>query len=496
MFGKIKIIHGVARWFLTVLSLSALSLGAAELPKFITSDGAIDRTASQPASYAPIVKKVAPCVVNIYSSRTIRMHPFFNDPFLQRFFGNGGEDDGHGRGLEEKAQSLGSGVIISPDGYIITNNHVVDGADDVEVALTDEDSVKFHAKVVGADPQTDIAVLKIDAKNLKAVTLADSDQVEVGDVVLAVGNPFGVGQTVTKGIVSAIGRGGLGIVDYEDFIQTDAAINPGNSGGALVDIEGRLIGINQSIVSGSGGSQGVGFAVPVNLVRTVMVELVSNGSMRHGYLGVMLQPVTPDLAKEFNLPDDKGALIGEVMPDTPAAAAGLKEGDDVIGVNGKSVDDARHLRLIIAQTPPKTKVTLKVIRDGAQKDVALTVGLLPKEFGGGPGGEDNADQANSGALDGVDISDLDANARQQFGIPDRVKGAVISNVEQGSPAADAGLHAGDVIVGVNHQPAADADAVAGLVHHATGDRLLLRVWSKEGDIGSTRYVVIDTSGKK
>jgi serine protease Do len=498
MCGKIKLVKGGVLGMLAALAASMLTLAAAEMPKIVVSDQPIDRDGNLPASFAPIVKKVAPCVVNIYSTRTIKMQRFLNDPFLQRFFGDQGEEGENPHALTRKMQSLGSGVIISPDGYIITNNHVVDGADDVKVALTDDDQNQFTAKVVGSDPMTDVAVLKIDAKNLKAITLADSDQVEVGDVVLAVGNPFAVGQTVTKGIVSAIGRGGLGIVNYEDFIQTDAAINPGNSGGALVDIEGRLIGINQSIESQSGGSEGVGFAVPINLARTIMVSLVTNGSVRHGYLGVMLQPVTPDLAQEFNLPDEKGALVGEVMPNTPAARAGLKEGDDIIAVNGKAVNDARHLRLVIAQTPGKTKVDLKIIRDGKEQTVAVTVGVLPKQFGGGDENNDEgqAGQANSGALDGVDISDLDANARQQFGVPERIKGALITNVEQGSAAAEAGLRAGDVIVGVNHQPVPGADAVAGLVSKAAGDRLLLRVWSKAGGVGATRYVVIDISGKK
>src|SRR2546425_736164 len=241
------------------------------------------------------------------------MSPLFDDPFFRQFFGPSGHENVP---RERREQALGSGVIISEDGYILTNNHVVDGADEIKVVLAD-DKKEFDAKVIGTDPQTDIAVIKVEGKNLHAITITDSDKLEVGDVVLAIGNPFGVGQTVTAGIVSAKGRGGMGIVDYEDFIQTDASINPGNSGGALVDAEGRLIGINTAILSRSGGNQGIGFAVPINLARYVMERIVANGKVIRGYLGATIQPQTPDQAKDIKLPEKTGALVDVVTHGSP-----------------------------------------------------------------------------------------------------------------------------------------------------------------------------------
>ncbi|MCX6923437.1 MAG: trypsin-like peptidase domain-containing protein [Verrucomicrobia bacterium] len=291
----------------------------------------VPRTAGPYTSFAPVVKKVAPGVVKIVvtgkaSSVTVPEGFGFNDPFWRRFFG-----DQFGRQMPNRQfnvprpHGLGSGVIVSKDGYILTNNHVVDNADSLHVTL--QDGREFTAKVIGRDPKSDVAVIKIEANDLPAVPMADSDKVQVGDIVLAIGNPFGVGQTVTTGIVSATGRGNLGIEDYEDFIQTDAAINPGNSGGALVDVEGRLIGINTAIFSGSGGNQGIGFAIPSDLARNVMDSLVKYGHVTRGYLGLMIQDVNPALAKEFGLKENSGALIGDVVPNGPADKAGLKNGD-------------------------------------------------------------------------------------------------------------------------------------------------------------------------
>src|SRR6266481_5745055 len=275
------------------------------------------------SSFSPVVKKVAPGVVKVFTTTKLHNTAFNGPPgemddLLRRFFGEPFQGrNPHREFGVPRQQGIGSGVIATKDGYILTNNHVVDGADEVKVAL--QDGREFTAKVIGRDPKTDIAVIKVDAKDLPAVTIADSDKVEVGDVVLAVGNPFGIGQTVTTGIVSATGRGGAIGLDYEDFIQTDAAINPGNSGGALVDTEGRLIGINTAILSRSGGNQGIGFAIPVNLARDVMGSLVTEGHVTRGYLGVMIQDVTPALAKEFKLKDDAhGALVGDVTPKSPA----------------------------------------------------------------------------------------------------------------------------------------------------------------------------------
>ncbi len=493
---------------LTCALVVALLIGSATAkesapPKVTVSDRPIDRDA-RGVSYADVVKRVSPSVVNIYSTRTIRtrpfLHPFFDDPMFRRFFGDN-FDPGDRRSQTYKTRGLGSGVIVSEDGYILTNSHVVDEADKdgVEVALADG-RAKYSARVVATDKQTDVAVLKIDAKNLKAITLADSDKLEVGDVVLAMGNPFGVGQSVSMGIISALGRG-LGILGpqgYEDFIQTDAPINPGNSGGALVDTEGRLVGINQSIVSGGGmANAGVGFAIPINLARTIMDRLISDGRVIRGYLGVNIQPVTPELAKVFKLPDESGALVGEVRPDTPAADAGLENGDVIVELNGKKVSDFQHLRLMVAQTPPKTKVTLKVIRDGKAKSLTATLATLPDDLAGGPG-DDQLERGESkvDALDGVEVADLDSRTRRQFDIPSEVRGALVTNVESDSTAAEAGLRAGDVILEINRQPVRDADDAVQLSEEAKGRRVLLRVWSNRGGLGGSRFLVVEPAKKK
>jgi len=471
-------------------------------PKVTVSGRAIDRDVKG-VSYAAVVKRVAPSVVNIYSTRTIKtrpfMHRFFDDPMLRRFFGDN-FDPGERRSQTFKQQGLGSGVIVSEDGYILTNNHVVDDADKdgVEVALADG-KARFSARVVASDENTDVAVLKIDAKNLTAITLADSDKLEVGDVVLAIGNPFGVGQSVSMGIISALGRG-LGILGphgYEDFIQTDAPINPGNSGGALVDTEGRLVGINQSIVSGSGANAGVGFAIPINLARSIMDRLVTEGKITRGYLGVNIQSVTPELAKAFNLSDESGALVGEVRPDTPAADAGLENGDVIVEFNGKTVSDFRHLRLMVAQTPPKTKVTLKIIRDGKSKTMTATLGTLPDEMADGSlGGHGEHGDSRMDALDGVEVADLDSRVRRQHDIPPEVRGALVTNVEPDSTAAEAGLRPGDVILEINRQPVRDADEAVRLSEKAKGQRLLLRVWSNAGGLGGSRYLTVEPAENK
>ena len=468
------------------------SAHASAVPNLNFSDTPIARDVRPALSFAPVVKKVSSSVVNIYTAKTVREtpSPMFDDPFFRYFFGAPGYENVP---RERREQALGSGVIISEDGYIFTNNHVVDGADEIKVVLAD-DKKEFDAKVIGTDPQTDIAVIKVEGKNLHAITITDSDKLEVGDVVLAIGNPFGVGQTVTAGIVSAKGRGGMGIVDYEDFIQTDASINPGNSGGALVDAEGRLVGINTAILSRSGGNQGIGFAVPINLARYVMERIVTDGKITRGYLGVRPQPITPELAKEFKLPANTGALIGEVTPKSPAAEAGLKEGDVIIEFNGKKVGDDAHLRLITAQTPPGTKVTVKVIRDGKEQTLTVKLGELPSEGlakAGRPGGR--RPSVKGDPLDGVEVADLDSRARQQFNIPSQVRGgALVVNLDPNSPAAAAGLQPGDVILEINRQPVANADQAIELSQQVKNDRVLLRVWSR----GGSRYVVVDASKRR
>lgn len=442
-------------------------------------------------SYASVVKKVTPAVVKIVTTTKVtensmqEQFPGFDDPFWRRFFG-----DQFRRGFPqgpstEIQHGLGSGVIVTKDGYILTNNHVVDGAKEVKVTL--QDGREFTAKVVGRDPKSDIAVVKIDATDLPTVPLADSEKVEIGDVVLAIGNPFGIGQTVTSGIVSAKDRGNMGIEDYEDFIQTDAAINPGNSGGALVDIDGRLIGINTAILSRSGGNQGVGFAIPSDLARTVMESLIKTGHVTRGYLGVMIQNVTPDLASEFKLKSDKGALISDVVPDGPADKAGLKNGDVVVEFNGHPVIDSRRLQLEVASTKPGSTVPVEVLRDGDKKSVDVTVKQLP---GTEKLAENNSNSdQDTGTLNGVQVADLDQQAHEQYNVPKDVKGAVVTQVDPGSAAAEAGLRSGDVIQEINRKPVKDAEDAVKLTENSDTKRTLVRVW----DNGGSHYIVVDES---
>lgn len=324
-----------------------------------------------PVSYAEAVEKAAPAVVNIYSSRVVErdQHPLMSDPFFRQFFG----DDVPAR--QRMLSSLGSGVIVSKEGYVLTNHHVIGGADQIQVAL--RDGRETLAEVIGTDPESDLAVLRIDLDELPVIELADSTEVAIGDVSLAIGNPFGVGQTVTMGIISATGRSHLGLNAYEDFIQTDAAINPGNSGGALVNAEGALVGINTAIFSRSGGSQGIGFAIPANLARNILEELVTQGRVIRGWLGVEAQELNPELAASFGLQAPRGVVIAGVVPGGPAARAGLQPGDVLLAVGDRPVLDARMTMADIAAVPPGETLALTLVRGGRTLEVDLEVGERP-----------------------------------------------------------------------------------------------------------------------
>jgi len=323
-------------------------------------------------SYREAAQRAMPSVVNIFTSKGAKpsRNPFMEDPFLRKFFG---ERQGE---QEDKQYSLGSGVIVSPEGYILTNNHVVEAADEIEIALAD--GRKAAAKLVGTDPETDLAVIKISLKDLPAITLAQVDQTRVGDVVLAIGNPFGVGQTVTMGIVSALGRNHLGINTFENFIQTDAAINPGNSGGALVDTNGNLLGINTAIYSRTGGSLGIGFAIPVTTVKTVMEAIIKTGQVVRGWIGVEPQDITPELAESFGLDRKSGTIIAGVLRNGPADRAGMRPGDILVEVNGHQVEDTTDMLNVIAQLVPGKKASMKVLRKNAEASLDITVGTRPK----------------------------------------------------------------------------------------------------------------------
>ncbi len=425
------------------------------------------------SSFAPIVKQVLPEVVNISTSKVVKtglsgQMPM--DPFFRQFFGDnfGGQFNTPRNPQAERERSLGSGVIVSPEGYILTNNHVVAGA--TEILVTTSDKRQYKARVVGTDPKTDLAVLKVDATNLPAITIADSSKVQVGDYALAIGDPFGVGETVTMGIVSATGRTNLGIEDYEDFIQTDAPINPGNSGGALVNDRGELIGINTAILShGSGGSEGVGFAIPTNLARNIMDQIVSNGKVTRAYMGAYIQGVSPELAKAFGETAPRGALVGDVEPGSPAQKSGLEKGDIVVALDGKPITDSNQLRMSISMMAPGTTANLKVWRNGSEHDIAVKLGELPAE-----NERASAAPANpQGALEGVTVENVDAQTAQQLGLPDRTKGVVVTDISPSSPVADSGLQRGDVIQEVNHQSVTNVSGFERAMQRAGKNPLLL-----------------------
>ena len=449
-------------------------------------------------SFAPVVRKVAPSVVRVttlvkaHMTASPGMGPdadLPNMPFFRRFFGDEFQWNAPNRPMRMPPQhGEGSGVIVSKDGSILTNNDVVDNADEVKVYLSD--GREFTARVVGKDPKSDMAVIKVSAANLPAIEIADSDKVEVGDLVLAIGNPFGIGQTVTMGMVSAKGRAPLGL-DYEDFIQTDAAINPGNSGGALVDAEGRLIGINTAILSRSGGNQGIGFAIPVNLAREVMVSLVSHGRVIRGFLGVTIQDITPALAREFKLHDQQGALVADVSPDSPAARAGMRSGDVILEFGSKKVTDSRHLKLQVAETAPGESVALKLLRSGEPQTVQVKVGELPGEQRLARASHE-PESGKGDVLQGVGVTDLSSQNRQEAGIPQKIQGALVTSVEADSPAAEAGLKPGDVILEINRQKVNGAADAVKLTENPKDRVTLVRVWSG----GASRYVVVDESGRK
>ena len=431
------------------------------------------------SSYAPLVKEVLPSVVNISSSKVVhnRVSPEDGmpmDPFFRQFFEQGqGGNDGAGRfnaPRDSREKALGSGVIVSPEGYILTNNHVIDGATDVRVTLSDKR--EFKATLVGADPKTDVAVLKIDAKNLAPITIGDSSKVQVGDVALAIGDPFGVGQTVTKGIISATGRGGLGIEDYEDFLQTDAPINPGNSGGALINDRGELVGLNTAIIShGSGGSQGIGFAVPANLARQVMDQVLKTGHVVRAYLGIYPQDVTPAMAKAFGEKDTQGIVVGDVSPNSPAKEAGIQRGDIILQINGKPVTDSNQLRMSVSMMQPGTELKLKTLRNGTERDATVKLAEMPTESA--KADSSNDDQGGSKALEGVEVSNLNAGIARQLNIPSSTKGVVVTDIDPASKMADSGLQKGDVIQEVNHQAVTNVSEFQSAIRKAGSEPLLL-----------------------
>lgn len=455
--------------------------GAHPEPTLKIDNQPLKREGSMTVSFAPVIQKVAPSVVKVFTSTEAKPNASRRGPGLEQFFGEKfrGFEFPDMQGSKPKS-GLGSGVIVSPEGYILTNNHVIEGANTVKVVLSPGNE-EYAAAVVGVDPKSDVAVLKIDALDLQPIELGNSDQILVGDLVLAIGNPFGVGQTVTMGMVSAKGRSNMGL-DYEDFIQTDAAINPGNSGGALVDAEGRLIGVNTAILSQSGGNLGIGFAIPVNLARSVMESLINHGHVVRGYLGVNIQDVQPAMASHFGMEGSTGALIADVVPGSPADAAGLQAGDVVVEFGGKKIKDSRHLKLVVGQSAPNQGYGLEINRGGELTAIEVSLDELSDK--GSQWASQSGRNAESYWPGDMQLEELTPELRRQFQIPSRIKGILVSGVKQGRAAWQAGVRPGAVIREINQLPVASLADLDGM---QLGDgESLVRIWYK----GASNYRVI------
>lgn len=493
----------IRRWVATVVVLAAFAggallsqgfrewaghavFGASREPITIAQNALPVSLGNFANGFSAVIKPALPAVVNIRTSKIVKpqanqMSPMFNDPMFRQFFGD--QFGQGGKPHAEREQALGSGVIITADGTILTNNHVIDGATDIKVQLSDKR--EFVAKLVGADPKSDIAVLKIEGKDLPTLPLGDSSQLNVGDLIFAIGDPFGVGETATMGIVSATGRSRLGIEDYENFIQTDAAINPGNSGGAMIDIHGNLVGINTAILShgGSGGNEGVGFAIPMSMAKPVMDQILAHGKVVRGYLGVHIQDFSPELAKSFNFNQSGGVLIGDVSANTPAANAGLKKGDVVVKLNGQAVSESNDLRNTISQMAPGTQVKLDIWRDGKVQPYTVTLGELPNDKTAAEG----SDESSSGEIQGIDVQDLTPEISQQLNLPSGTHGVVVTSVDPASAAAAAGINRGDLIQEINHKPVTSAAQYKQLMSSAGNQPILLLI--NRG--GITSFVVVE-----
>jgi serine protease Do len=437
--------------------------------------GVVVETKGSLAGFAAVVRTAAPAVVNVSSSRIVRvpaiaMDSGVSEEFLRRYF-NDESLAQMGPFRERRERSRGSGVIVSKDGYILTNYHMIEGAGETRIMLSDDR--EFVGKIVGSDPGTDIAILKINADQLPYIPLADSAKVQVGDLALAIGNPFGLGRTVTMGIVGATGRGGLGIEDYEDFIQTDASINPGNSGGALTNVRGELIGVNTAILSPSGVNLGIGFAVPSNLVRQVMNQIVKTGKVSRGFMGATVQDLTPNLAAALNLRLKKGALVGDVESDGPAAQGGLQPGDVIVELNKKPIKESRDVRLTLGAMQPGERVSMSVQRSGQPKAVAFVLAVEPVSETAVPFSLALADEAEPDV--GIRVRDLTPEIRNRLHLPEALKGILVAEVADGSAAAEADLHPGDVIEEVNKKAVTTGEEFLAEAAKAKREPLLLRV---------------------
>ncbi len=467
-----------------------LFVGAENRPAASMQEGPIDPAVVAPAeqlgkAFSMVANHVKPAVVSVYSEKTITFtepeFPFpFGDDFLRRFFGGQVPQTPQQRQFRGHQRGMGSGMILDKKGHILTNYHVVKDVDDIKVQLADKR--RFEAEIVGTDPKTDVAIIRIKGHvpgDLPTVTLGDSDALQVGSLVLAIGAPFGLLQTVTEGIISAMGRSDVGIADYEDFLQTDAPINPGNSGGPLVNMRGEVVGMNSAIATSIGQFAGVGFAIPSNMIKTMLPKLIKGEKIIRGQLGVMIQQMTPELAKQFGLSEAKGVLVSQVNKDSPAEKAGLKEGDVIVRYNGKEATGVRQLRDLVASTAPGTKVKIEIVRDGKEKTLTATVGNQTAETAEAAPSEEGA---NLLSKLGLTVQTLTPDLAKQLKV-DVEKGVAITDVTDGSLASLAGLQKGDVIVSADRQPVATVeDLQQALARAKDKDQVLLRVTRQGGSL--------------
>jgi serine protease Do len=473
-------LKGSGRKILVMLLTAAVLAGVIGSGAVHARDAVVSKESSQllgklSDALAELAEVARPAVVNISTSSTVTMEdrPFgdmFSDPFFRRFFGDQFE---HGQKRKFKSSALGSGVIVSADGYILTNNHVIKGAGEIKVILYDKR--EFKGKVVGADPRTDLAVVKIQAQDLPVVRFGSSSRLKTGDVVLAIGNPFGLNQTITMGIVSAVGRSNIGLADFEDFIQTDAAINPGNSGGALMNTNGELVGINTAIFSTSGGYMGIGFAIPSDMAKTVMDSIIKNGKVIRGWMGVSIQNLTDELAKSLGIKQAEGALISGVEKGSPADKAGFKRGDLIVELAGKKIADSTTLRNLVSSTAPGAKVDARIIRDGKEQTITMTLGEYKEKKATKKSEYDNA-------LKGVTIEEITPGMQDKLNLRENVAGVVITGVAPDSPAQGL-VQPGDVIQEVNRQPVQSAqDYEQAVSKIKEKDAVLLLIYREGGSI--------------
>jgi serine protease Do len=435
------------------------------------SEEAVQALTNVSDAMVKLVAAVRPSVVNISTTRTVRRQQqgsgFFNDPFFRRFFGDEFMQPFQ-QPREEQRTSLGSGVIVDNSGYILTNNHVVQNAEEITVTLWDKR--EFQGEIIGTDPKTDLAVIRIETNGLKAVTWGDSNSLQVGELVVAVGSPYGLSQTVTSGIVSAKGRANVRIADYEDFIQTDAAINPGNSGGPLINTRGELVGINTAIFSTTGGYQGIGFSIPSNMARSVMESLIREGKVTRGWLGVTIQPITKELADQFGFRSEEGSLVSDVVEGSPAEKAGLRRGDIIAKYQGKEMGNPTELRNAVASTPPGTEAELGIIREGKEKTLSVSIGELPEDITAFLRGADNA-------LAEVQVQDITPEIRRSLGISEKVEGVLVT-----FPGEDTGLRRGDVIVEINRNPVTGTEEYNEIVSQIGAESDILLLVYREGGV--------------